>query len=120
MSPAAVVQQEGIEAVAEQQQGDFIAGLVTGAIVGGIVGGVIGVTVATRLRRSTAEPEDTPSPHSAQTPADRSVLADLSEEEENEAIAQARRTLEEKIAQLNEAIQDTRAQLLVQDPVESD
>ncbi len=104
--------------MADQNQGDFIAGLVTGAIVGGIVGGVIGVAVATRLRRHAAAEADPSETHPSIGSTD--PLLEFSEEEENEAITQARRTLEEKIAQLNEAIQDTRAQLLIQDPVESE
>lgn len=104
--------------MADQHQGDFIAGLVTGAIVGGIVGGVIGVTVATRLRRSGTPSEENPSPQ-AQPRSAYPVSEDLPEAE-SEVITQARRTLEEKIAQLNEAIQDTRAQLLVEDPAQID
>ncbi len=107
--------------MAEKDSG-FLGGFVVGAVVGGIVGGVIGAALAPRLLRQRsdlgsseedsepeASPSATPAPHNG-----RRIPVQLQADEA--AISQARKTLEDKIAQLNEAIQDTRAQLLVEDP----
>ncbi|MGF1576723.1 MAG: hypothetical protein ACFCU9_12435 [Cyanophyceae cyanobacterium] len=106
-----------------QKEGDFLGGFVLGAVVGGIVGGVIGAALVPRLLQrgsrqvSRAQDPDplrqTQSAHTEKTTS-RRVSARL-QAADDVAIAQARKTLEEKIAQLNEAIQDTRAQLLVED-----
>jgi gas vesicle protein len=89
------------------QQDNFSGGFVLGAILGGVVGGVIGVVLASRS--SEAEP---------------SLLSgDRTEDNRNKAkkrplraatgqnIEVARRSLEDKIAQLNDAIDDVRQQL---------
>ena len=106
-----------------QKEGDFLGGFVIGAVVGGIVGGVIGAALVPRLlkrgsrqvsgERNSAPLGQTPSAHPEKATS-RRVSARL-QAADDAAIAQARKTLEEKIAQLNEAIQDTRAQLLVED-----
>ncbi|MDX2270851.1 MAG: hypothetical protein NW237_02740 [Cyanobacteriota bacterium] len=103
------------------QQADFIAGLVTGAVVGGIVGGVIGVILAPKFLKRLSATSNPVSPHSpgsqslspssgihSQTWQDLQEDADL-------ALVKARETLETKIAELNEAIRDTRAQLLIEE-----
>ncbi|NJL97398.1 MAG: hypothetical protein HC924_00460 [Synechococcaceae cyanobacterium SM2_3_2] len=105
-----------------QKEGDFLGGFVIGAVVGGIVGGVIGAALVPRLLKRGSHKvagERTDPWQQTQSPTpekntSRRVSARL-QAADDVAIAQARKTLEEKIAQLNEAIQDTRAQLLVQD-----
>lgn len=105
--------------MAEKDSG-FLGGFVVGAMVGGIVGGVIGAALAPRLlgQRPDQRSSDTgsdPEASSTATPAPNGrIPVQLSGDEA--AISQARKTLEDKIAQLNEAIQNTRAQLLVEDP----
>ncbi|MCJ2542663.1 hypothetical protein [Thermostichus vulcanus] len=112
------------------QQGDFIAGVVTGAVLGGILGGVIGFVLAPKIGKGSAEgqrrdPERLNGSSTIPMTTGRPRIGASSTsaipndwnawETEAERIAQARRTLEAKIAELNEAIQATRAQLLVKD-----
>ena len=109
------------------QKGDFIAGVVTGALLGGIIGGVIGFVLAPRLRKGSAEgrrrdpdrlngTSATPEQPRLSASGESAMSSDWRKwENEAERIAQARRTLEAKIAELNEAIQATRAQLLVKE-----
>ncbi len=114
------------------QQGDFIAGVVTGAVLGGIIGGVIGFVLAPKVGKGSSEgqyrdpdrlngtsaiPLTTGRPRisTSNTPAVPSPGNWKEWENEAERIAQARRTLEAKISELNEAIQATRAQLLVKE-----
>ncbi len=82
------------------QRDGFAGGFLAGAIVGGLVGGIMGAVVASR--RKTNLDEDNPS-----------LLESGSEIKFNteETIEVARRRLEDKIAQLNLAIDDVRQQL---------
>ncbi len=116
------------ESVADQK-GDFIAGVVVGAVLGGIIGGVIAFVLAPRLSKGSAEGQrrDPDRLNGTSVPPERPRLRASGEpavpssgdwrewEQEAERIAQVRRTLEAKIAELNEAIQATRAQLLVKE-----
>ncbi|MFS8867665.1 hypothetical protein [Synechococcus sp. H65.1] len=104
------------------QQNDFMAGVVTGAVVGGILGGIIGFVLAPRLGKGPAEGQhqDPDRPRGTATtpkrPRRQAEAVGFREwEQEAERIAQARRALEAKIAELNEAIQATRAQLLIKE-----
>ncbi|MCF2972101.1 hypothetical protein L1047_12935 [Synechococcus sp. Nb3U1] len=114
------------------QQGDFIAGVVTGAVLGGILGGVIGFVLAPKIAKGSPEgqrrdPERLNGTQSMPMTTGRPRISASSTsaivnpndwnawETEAERITQARRTLEAKIAELNEAIQATRAQLIVKD-----
>ncbi|MFS8907508.1 hypothetical protein [Synechococcus sp. OH2] len=111
------------------QKGDFIAGVVAGAVLGGIIGGVIAFVLAPRLSKGSAEGQrrDPDRLNGTSVPPERPRLRVSGEpavpsssdwrewEQETERIPQARRTLEAKIAELNEAIQATRAQLLVKE-----
>lgn len=81
-------------------QDNFSGGFVLGAIVGGVVGGIIGATLASQRE----EAEEGTSPELPK--AKRRVRASS---EQN--IELARRSLEDKIAQLNDAIDDVRQQL---------
>jgi gas vesicle protein len=77
----------------------FGSGFIFGSIVGGVVGGILGTLLATRNERQDNR-------------VDRSLDSgrELSFNSE-ESIEVARRSLEDKIAQLNLAIDDVRQQL---------
>jgi uncharacterized protein HemX len=81
------------------QKEGFTGGFLVGALLGSLVGGVVGALVANRSNQKPAE-------ETAKLPA--STPISLGTEEEME---QARRNLENKIAQLNCAIDDVRQQL---------
>jgi gas vesicle protein len=87
------------------QEDNFFGGFLVGALVGGVVGGVLGTLVAPRLSRQDAlESEkkfsrlDGRKGDKRQPPTEQSIEA-------------SRRGLEDKIAQLNEAIDDVRLKL---------
>ncbi|PZO60686.1 MAG: gas vesicle protein [Phormidesmis priestleyi] len=83
-------------------QQNFVGGFITGALVGGVLGGVVGVLASNRWRDRTTDD-----------------FTQLSEEERrrlenatpDERMEIARRGLEDKIAQLNTAIEDVRIQM---------
>jgi hypothetical protein len=83
------------------QRDGFAGGFFLGAIVGGVVGGVLGAVVATR-RLSQESGEENPTLLSPGKGA---------KFEPEERMERARRSLEDKIAQLNLAIDDVRQQL---------
>ncbi|MGP1386551.1 MAG: hypothetical protein ACTS2F_23535 [Thainema sp.] len=85
------------------RNGNFLGGFLLGTLVGGVVGGVAGVLAASRL----ASEEDESISKKRERRKRQSEMT-FSTEEEMEA---ARRGLEDKIAQLNEAIDDVRFQL---------
>ncbi|NJK63382.1 MAG: hypothetical protein HC921_12485 [Synechococcaceae cyanobacterium SM2_3_1] len=114
-----------------ERQGDFIAGLVTGAIIGGVIGGALGVLLAPKLMRRQRDDDENqeqpprfiPQGLSSQPKTTgnlasptRSFLDQTQDKEADEAITKARMTLETKIAELNQAIRETRAQLLHEEP----
>lgn len=84
------------------QQDNFFGGFVLGTLFGGIVGGVAGAVVASRI--SSSESSD----KSETLASPKRQNLDLSSEQGIEA---ARRSLEDKIARLNEAIDDVQHQL---------
>ncbi|MEO0407726.1 MAG: hypothetical protein AAF289_10275 [Cyanobacteria bacterium P01_A01_bin.135] len=79
-----------------QQQDNFMGGFLVGTIIGGVLGGITGVLAASRLRSPSAEAGESPA---AIDPAG------------GRPVTSTRRGLEDKIAQLNEAIDDVRQQL---------
>lgn len=86
---------------------NFTGGLIAGAVVGGLVGGAIGF-----LLGSGRDQEVTSSDDSGTLPESKlNKLIRRKLKGEEEKIETARRTLEEKIAQLNEAIDQVRFQL---------
>ncbi|MCU0524206.1 MAG: hypothetical protein MUF72_05225 [Elainella sp. Prado103] len=88
-----------------QQGGNFWGGFLLGSVVGGAVGGVIGALAASRLSPAEAsKPEGSKEVKSVKKRPLKTVPADQSMEV-------ARRGLEDKIAQLNDAIDDVRQQL---------
>ncbi|MGP0128292.1 MAG: hypothetical protein ACTMUB_03190 [cyanobacterium endosymbiont of Rhopalodia musculus] len=81
------------------QRDGFSGGFLAGIIVGGMVGGIIGALVGSRLEKNPKE--------------DRSSLLKSTKDEKLDTetnIEMARRRLENKIAQLNLAIDDVREQ----------
>lgn len=82
------------------QREGFAGGFLAGAIVGGIVGGLLGTVIASRANKNKLE--DTASLNEAGS----KMRLDTEEDME-----MARRSLEDKIAQLNHAIDDVREQL---------
>ncbi len=83
-------------------QNNFAGGFIAGAFIGGLIGGVVGVLASNRLRSNTAE--DFPD----LSDEERHRLENASTEERMEI---ARRGLEDKISQLNTAIEDVRVQM---------
>ena len=84
-------------------QGNFTGGFITGAFIGGIIGGVVGVLASNRLGQRE-EIDD----FSQLSEEERRRLENATTEERMEI---ARRGLEDKIAQLNTAIEDVRVQM---------
>jgi hypothetical protein len=88
------------------QQGNFLGGFLLGTLVGGAVGGVIGALAASRLAPTDAKLEGGNDPKAVKASKKRQIKPAA---EPNMEVA--RRGLEDKIAQLNEAIDDVRQQL---------
>jgi hypothetical protein len=85
------------------QQDNFGSGFLLGTLFGGVLGGVVGAVVASRVAQ---ERTDTDSFSLEETEAEGGALHPSDEEMEV-----ARRGLEDKIAQLNSAIDDVRQRL---------
>ena len=95
------------------QQDGFASGLMLGTLIGGVVGGVLGAVISSRLDARLANEEEeglTGSETDSQsgTAKRRQIKASSRENVEIEA---TRRSLEDKIAQLNATIDDVRKQL---------
>jgi hypothetical protein len=88
------------------QQDNFFGGFLAGAIVGGMVGGVLGAVAASRINQNPSTNTGFAELNSKTSKNRRRMK--LSTEQSIEA---ARKGLEDKIAQLNEAIDDVRQQL---------
>ena len=82
------------------QQDNFGSGFIFGSIVGGVIGGVLGTLLTSRQEKKSLEKEQSLMEAGTQTK--------FTTEESIEA---ARHSLEDKIAQLNLAIDDVRQQL---------
>ena len=82
------------------QQDGFGSGFVIGSIVGGVIGGVLGTLLASR--------QDNKSRAEEQSLIEAGTQTQFNSEERIEV---ARHSLEDKIAQLNLAIDDVRQQL---------
>ena len=89
------------------QRDGFASGFIFGAIVGGAIGGIVGVLAASKRSPSKPNPLSA-SEEEALSANGRSEKLDGSAEQ---SIEMARRSLEDKIAQLNSAIDDVRQQL---------
>jgi hypothetical protein len=86
------------------QQDNFLGGFLLGTAVGGIVGGIVGVLVTSRLTQSADDQGAMPLEGRGD---DKHPIRANNEK----SIETARRGLEDKIAQLNEAIDDVRQRL---------
>jgi len=82
------------------QQNGFGSGFILGSIVGGVVGGVLGTVLATRKEKQLTS--------GSNSELQSSRISTLDTEE---SIELARHGLEDKIAQLNLAIDDVKQQL---------
>ena len=95
------------------QQDNFSTGFLLGAVVGGVVGGVLGSILVKRLPDDEVTVEKREQLPEVKKPAKR-PLRSAPVNQEEQALANsdtARRSLEDKIAQLNDAIDDVRDQL---------
>ncbi|MDZ7960663.1 MAG: hypothetical protein RMY34_22745 [Aulosira sp. DedQUE10] len=95
------------------QRDGFVGGFFAGAVFGSVVGGVVGALIATRqdpelLAEDEAEPTNNPEEARKIPGKRRQMKASQTEGLEMES---ARRSLEDKIAQLNATIDDVRKQL---------
>ena len=95
------------------QQDNFSTGFLLGAVVGGVVGGVLGSILVKRLPDDEVSVEKRDRLPEVKKPAKRPLRsAPLNQEEQALANSDtARRSLEDKIAQLNDVIDDVRDQL---------
>lgn len=86
----------------------FTSGFLVGALVGGLVGGVIGALAASKRDSDDEQDNSLINSSLSNTKTGKSRKNQLKAEE---SIEVARRSLENKIAQLNTAIDDVRQQL---------
>lgn len=93
------------------QRDGFAVGFLAGSLVGGVVGGILGTLLASRINNETA---DTEAPilntDSSDLKVDKNNKRQL-ESSSEQRIEVARRSLEDKIAQLNQTIDEVRQQL---------
>ncbi|MFQ4136570.1 hypothetical protein PGN35_009630 [Nodosilinea sp. PGN35] len=86
------------------QQDNFVGGFLLGTLVGGALGGVVGALAASRMQSGGK-----PKPSLPQTSGN--LAFGEFDDPDEDSIEAARLGLEEKIAQLNDAIDDVRQQL---------
>lgn len=98
--------QERAEGIFMSQQDNFAGGFLLGAIVGGTIGGILGAVLAAKI----SQPESLDGVKLAEGKPEKSKKSHLMPSTPQE-IEAARRALEVKIAQLNDAIDDVRLQL---------
>ncbi len=94
------------------QRDGFNSGFIAGTVVGGVVGGLIGALLASQ--RSSELAEDTESRRNAslpQTNSSKRQRRQFKSANSEQGIEMARRSLEDKIAQLNETIDEVRLTL---------
>ncbi len=90
------------------QRDGFTSGFLLGTIVGGLIGGVIGAVVAGQRDTDNEGEKSLLNSSRSEAKVIKGKKRQLNSEESIEA---ARRSLEDKIAQLNMAIDDVRQQL---------
>jgi gas vesicle protein len=84
------------------EKDNFGGGFILGTIIGGVVGGIIGTVIANKNNENKSNSEN-----NSTIKSPRYSMIDDEEEIENERLS-----LEEKINQLNNAIDDVRVSLL--------
>lgn len=93
------------------QRDGFANGFIAGSVIGGIVGGVIGALLTTqRNNESIVEGEPRRNTNLSEVAPSRRKRGQLKASSE-QSIEMARRSLEDKIAQLNETIDEVRLTL---------
>lgn len=93
------------------QRDGFTSGFLAGTIVGGLIGGIVGAIVASG-RASEGDNSDASLLNSSSSEAKAAKAKKRQLKlKDSESIEVARRSLEDKIAQLNSAIDDVRMQL---------
>jgi cell division protein FtsN len=93
------------------QRDNFSSGFFLGALLGGVVGGLVGVILSTPNAQEESEVSGT-NPEEGHPPRPRKrPLRLVNETVTEQSIEAARQGLEQKIAQLNEAIDDVRQQI---------
>ena len=114
--------------IVSENRSDFFTGLVTGAFLGGVVGGVLSAVLTQQLAdrgksKSSRRPRKSLKNGNGRATARLAASVDSQElleevrQDADLAIAEARQSLEDKISQLNAAIEDTRARFLSEDEV---
>lgn len=96
--------------VVSEQKSEFASGLFLGVTLGGAIGGILGAVLVPKLLERSQK--------SSKRMRDAAYRSDSNAEDRmlthadaDAQIAQARQSLEDKIAQLNAAIEDTRSRL---------
>ncbi|MGQ9872171.1 hypothetical protein [Leptodesmis sp.] len=93
------------------QRDGFSSGFFLGTLVGGVVGGIVGALLAARQLGEASDTQDSPlKSNTLETKPDKKKRL-LKAPGNHTDMETARRSLEDKIAQLNEAIDDVRQQL---------
>lgn len=92
------------------QRDNFSGGFLLGAMFGGIVGGALGAVVASKVLNPQSE-EPLLNENQADLQTGRAKRRSLKAASGQAEMEVARRSLEDKIAQLNDAIDDVRQQL---------
>ena len=93
------------------QRDGFNSGFITGTLVGGIVGGLIGALVASQRSSDLPEDVDRRNTNLPQTNTSKRQRRQFKAATSDQSIELARRSLEDKIAQLNETIDEVRLTL---------
>ncbi|HEY9698850.1 MAG TPA: hypothetical protein V6D10_16415 [Trichocoleus sp.] len=93
------------------QQGNFISGFLLGTVVGGMVGGIVGALAASRLTQAELPESEANFSKLENKPEGKVIKRRQLKAPTEQTIETARRGLEDKIAQLNDAIDDVRQQL---------
>lgn len=85
----------------------FASGFLVGTLIGGVLGGILGVLFSRRLEENATEEKLA----AGERTEAKAVKGKTTMQLKEERIEEARRSLEDKIAQLNEAIDEVRQQL---------
>jgi gas vesicle protein len=108
LEESGVLTEGGSKRTMSQRDG-FTGGFLLGTLVGGIVGGVLGALVV--AQRESEEGEQEKSLLNSGLSKAKELKDRKRKLQSEESIEEARRSLEDKIAQLNSAIDDVRQQL---------
>lgn len=93
------------------QRDGFAAGFLAGSVVGGVVGGVLGALLASRITNQASETQAAIlNANQPETKPEKSKKRQM-EAASEPRIEMARRSLEDKIAQLNQTIDEVRLSL---------